>query len=139
MSLRDHLQAIYDRHGELTAELVVTEARAKTHPLHNRFTWDNREAAKQWRQAQASELIRSVRVVYKEATEDEEARSVRGYHAVRGPAGYAYRPADEVAADPFMRQLVLNDMERDWKALKRRYADFAEFTGMVRADLEEAA
>jgi hypothetical protein len=139
MSLRDELQRLHDQHGELTAELVVEAARPKGSPLHNRFEWDNREAAEQWRRSQAAELIRSVRVVYKEATEDEEARSVRAYHAVRGPNGHAYQPADKIAADPFQRQLVLNDMEREWKALRRRYANFAEFLDIVRDDVKEAA
>lgn len=139
MSLRDHLQAIYDQHGELTAELVVNQARAKTHPLHDRFEWDNRRAGEQWRQHQAADLIRSVKVVYREATENREAGTIRAYHAVRGPNGHAYQPADKVAADPFTRQLVLADMEREWKALHRRYADFAEFADMVRTDLKAAA
>lgn len=137
MSLRDHLQAIYDEHGELTAELVVEEAKAKTHPLHDRFEWNNSAAGAQWRQHQAAELIRSVKVVYREATEKEQAKSVRAFHAVRGPKGHAYQPAEKVAEDPFARQLVLNDMKRDWEALKRRYADFAEFVDMIRTDLEE--
>jgi hypothetical protein len=139
MSLRDELQRLHDENGELTAALVVEAARPKTSPLHSRFTWDNREAAEQWRQAQAAELIRSVRVIYRQATETEEARSVREYHAVRGPAGYAYQPADKVAADPFLKQLVLNDMQREWLALRRRYEHFSEFVQMVRADVEEAA
>jgi hypothetical protein len=139
MSLRDELQRIYDENGELTAELVVEAARPKTSPLHNRFTWDNREAAEQWRQHQAAELIRSVKVTYREATEDEEARTVRAYHAVRGPKGHAYEPAEKIKEDPFQRQLVLNDMRRDWQALKRRYEHFAEFLELVRADLEDAA
>lgn len=139
MSLRDHLQAVHDEHGELTPALVVNAARAKTHPLHDRFTWDNRAAGEQWRRHQAAELIRSVRLTYREATEDEKARSVRAFHAVRGPAGHAYQPAEAVAADPFTRQLVLADMEREWKALRRRYEAFSEFVQMVRADVEEAA
>lgn len=137
-TLRDALQDIYNRHGRLTAELVVKEATAETHPLHSRFTWDDEEAGEQWRHHQAAELIRSVKIAYREATDTEQARNVRAYHAVRGPAGYAYQPAETVAADPVMRALVLADMEREWKALHRRYQHFAEFLTMVRADLDEA-
>lgn len=139
MSLRDILQSIYDRHGQLTAALVVEEARAEDHPLHGRFEWNDAAAGEQWREHQAAELIRSVKVVYREATENEEARTVRAFHAVRGPSGHAYQPAEKVAEDPFTRQLVLNDMEREWKALMRRYERFAEFAEMVRADLKDAA
>lgn len=139
MSLRDILQGIYDQRGELTAEILVEVSRDETHPLHERFEWDNAAAGEQWRKQQAADLIRSVKVVYKEATETEEARTVRAFHAVRGPSGHAYQPAEKVAEDPFTRQLVLNDMEREWQALRRRYERFAEFTAMVRADLEAAA
>lgn len=139
MSLRDILQSIYDQHGELTPDLVIQEARADDHPLHARFDWDDESAGEHWRKHQASELIRSVKVVYREATENEEARTVRAFHAVRGPRGHAYQPAEKVRDDPFTRQLVLNDMRRDWEALKRRYERFAEFADMVRTDLEEAA
>lgn len=139
MSLRQILQGIYDQHGELTAELVVETARDENHPLHSRFEWDNAAAGDQWRKSQAAELIRSVKVVYKEATDKEEARTVRAFHAVRTPKGQAYQPADKIAEDPFTRQLVLNDMRRDWEALKRRYERFSEFTEMIRADVEDVA
>jgi len=38
-----------------------------------------------------------------------------------------------------LRQLVLMDMEREWKQLKARYGAFAEFAAMVADDLEEGA
>lgn len=139
MSLRDQLQRIHDEHGELTAALVVEAARPKTSPLHNRFEWDNRAAGEQWRQHQAAELIRSVKVVFREATETEEAGTVRAYHAVRGPNGHAYQPADKIAADPLTRRMVLADMEREWKALRRRYEHFSEFLDLVRDDIKDVA
>jgi hypothetical protein len=139
MSLRDHLQAVHDKHGRLTPTLVLAEASDPAHPLHNRFQWDDSAAAESWRKHQAQELIRSVRVRYVEATENEAARSVRAFHAVRREDGHVYEPAEKVVEDPFTRRLVLADMEREWKALRRRYEQFAEFAGMVRRDLEEAA
>lgn len=138
-NLRDQLQEIYDKHEQLTPELVVEEARKKTHPLHTRFEWNNTAAADSWRKHQAAELIRSVRIVYREATENEQAKSVRAYHAVRSEDGHKYEPAEKVADDPFLKRLVLADMEREWKALHRRYSDFAEFVDMVKTDLEAAA
>jgi hypothetical protein len=138
-SLREHLQAIHDRHGALTPALVLAEASDPAHPLHSRFQWDDSAAAQSWRKHQAQELIRSVKVVYKPATERDPARSVRAFHAVRREDGHVYEPAEKVAEDPFVRRLVLADMEREWKALKRRYEQFAEFADMVRQDLEEAA
>lgn len=139
MNLRDALQEIYDRRGELTPALVVEEARDETHPLHSRFEWDDAAASEKYRQAQAQELIRSVKVVYREATDKEAARSVRAFHAVRRENGHVYEPVEKVVEDPFTKRLVLADMEREWKALHRRYEQFAEFTQMVHRDLGEAA
>lgn len=139
MSLRDQLLAIRSKHGRLDPALVIEEARDETHPLHSRFEWDDSVAGEAWRRSQAHELIRSVRLVYREATEKESARSVRAFHAVRREDGHTYEPAEEVVEDPFTRRLVLADMEREWKALRRRYEAFAEFAEMVRKDIGEAA
>lgn len=139
VSLRDHLQSVYDRHGVLTPAIVLDEARDPAHPLHHRFTWDDDAAAESWRKHQAQELIRSVRIVYREATDTEPARSVRAFHAIRRENGHVYEPAEKVAEDPFAKKLLLADMEREWRALHRRYSDFAEFAEMVKRDIEEKA
>lgn len=138
-SLRDALQQIYDQHGILTPDLVVAEASAPGHPLYGRFTWDDTEAAKAWRREQAHQLIRSVRVVYREADGKTGEKSVRAFHAVRAERGYVYEPTEKVVADPFLTKLVLADMKREWQALKRRYEQFDEFLSMIRDDIDGVA
>ena len=137
--LRDSLQKIYDKHGELTPELVVKEASDPAHPLHSRFNWDDRVAAESWRREQAHQLIRSVRVVYREADGKAGDKSIRAFHAVRSERGYVYEPTEKVIADPFLTKLVLADMKREWQALKRRYEQFDEFLSMIREDIDGAA
>lgn len=139
MSLRDHLQSIYDKHGKLTPGIVVQEARAKNHPLHDRFEWDDKRAGDAWRRQQAHELIRSVRVVYREATETDPEASVRAWHAVRSDQEHVYEPAQVIAEDPLLTQMLLRDMEREWKQLHRRYGHMVEFIELVRGDLGDAA
>jgi hypothetical protein len=141
LSLRDQLNEISVKHGGLTPALVVDEARPETHPLHERFEWDDSVAGEAYRRDQARRLIRSVRVVYREADEQEGARTVRAYHAVRDETGNVYRPTDEVVASEFLTQLLLRDMEREWLQLKRRWSRFAEFAEMVKGDIgkDEAA
>jgi hypothetical protein len=134
VSLRDQLQAVYDQHGTLTPQLVVELARDPAHPLHGRFDWDDRSAGEAWRREQARQLIRSVRVVYREADDKEAAKSVRAFHAVRTEVGSVFEPVEKVVADEFLSQLILRDMQRDWLTLKRRYESFEEFWRMVRAD-----
>ena len=139
MSLRDQLQAVYDEHGRLTPANVVDTARPAEHPLHDRFEWDNEVAGEAYRLEQARRLIRSVRVVYREADEKESARTVRAFHAIRDEEGTAYRPVEEVQESPLLTKLLLQDMEREWKQLMRRYGQFEEFLKLVRDDLEQEA
>lgn len=138
-ALRGQLQDVYDANGDLTPSLVVDAARDPSHPLHQRFEWDDSVAGEAWRREQAHRLIQSVRVVYREATDKEGPRSVRAFHAVPTKNGHGYIPVDQVQRDPLMTRLVLDEMQREWTALKRRYEHFAEFAAMVRADIDVAA
>lgn len=143
MNLRDQMLSIRTEHGYLTPALVVDVARPENHPLHTRFEWDDTVAGEAWRRRQAHQLIRSVRVTYRPASDTNDEASVRAFHAVRhegnGDFNYAYEPAEDVAQDPFMRELVLRDMQRDWQQLKRRYGHFAEFVDLVLASLNDEA
>lgn len=135
MSLRDHLQKIYDQHGQLTPELVVETARPKSHPLHSRvFDRPPRQAAEAWYRHQAHKLIQTVKVTYEDS--NGEPQTIRRYHAVTADSGVAYRSAEDVADDPFTRKLVLREMERDWQRLRARYERFGEFLEMVEQDVK---
>ena len=137
--LRSHLQEIYDRRGQLTPAIVLEEVRPKTHPLHG-YVFDRspEDAAESWYRERADELIRLARVVY-QTNADTEPRRVRAFHCVRSEEGHVYEPAEKIAADPFLRTLVLRDMERDWRQLQARYGEFEEFVALVRTDIGEKA
>lgn len=49
MNLRDSLQAIYDKNGRLTPQLVVNAAKNPKSALHSRFEWDDTKAAARYR------------------------------------------------------------------------------------------
>ncbi len=118
----------------------MDEARDPSHPLHPRFEWDDSIAGEAYRRQQAQELIRSVRVQYKGTKgSDGETPTVRAFHAIRSETGYRYEPVERVTQDPFQAKLVLADMEREWRQLKRRYEQFEEFWNMVQNDLGQAA
>jgi hypothetical protein len=138
VSLRDHLQEIYDDRGRLTPEIVVEVARPKTHPLHAMvFDKPQKEAAEAWYRHRAHELITSVKITYR--TVDDQPRKARAFHAVRDSSGYRYEPADVVAADPELTELMRREMEREWKALFDRYRQFDDFVEMVKATVGEEA
>lgn len=133
MSLRDQLQAIHDKHGRLTPALVVETSKSKDHPLHGRY-WalPDAEAAYEYRKVLAAKDIRSVNVVYRDA-DGEEPRTVRAFHCVRDEEGRSsYEPVDKVVQSEFLTRLLLADMEREWKSLRKRYEQFDEFWQLVR-------
>lgn len=59
----EELQRIKRAHGLLHPATVVDESRPEEAPLHPAFEWRDPVAAEQWREHQASQLIRRVRVV----------------------------------------------------------------------------
>jgi hypothetical protein len=140
VNLRDELLTIREQHGKLTPQLVLETARLEDHPLHSRFEWADDLAAERWRLEQAHQLIRSVRIVIRKGAPNEDV-TVREFHAVRSETTneYVYETAETIAADPFMSQIVLRDMERRWRQLHERYGHFEEFIRMVAGDIEKAA
>lgn len=133
--LREQLLVIRERNGRLTPQVVVDAARPSDSPLHGKFEWDDSIAGESFRRSQAAELIRSVRVTYLPLGDGPSA-SIRAFHAVtRADTGHVYDPIEEITDDPIQRTILLREMERDWRALKRRYEALREFWETVSADL----
>jgi hypothetical protein len=137
--LREQLLAIHSQHGYLTPQLLVDEARPKEHALHSRFEWNDKLAGESWRRDQAHRLIQSVRVSY--LTAEDEPGYVRGFLALPAPESQqpTYEPVQSALSDPITRQIVLAQMEREWKALRARYGQLAEFAELVARSVQEAA
>ena len=83
------LTRIYADNGELSAPLVVDEARPDDAPLHPAFEWDDQVAAELHREHQARTLIRSVQII-----RDEEPEAPSFVH-VRSLGSYV--PSETVA------------------------------------------
>ncbi len=133
MNLRDHLQAIRDERGALTPALVVETASDPAHPLHSRFEWDDSVAAEKWRLEQASQLLRVVKL----PADSSRPGDLRAFVAVKGKDSHRadYMPTEEALLDEFARKLILRDMEREWRLLKRRYEHMREFADLILSDL----
>lgn len=137
MSLRDSLQAIYDQHRELTPGLVVDTARDPEHPLHDRFEWDDAIAGENHRREQARRLIRSVKIL--DNRDPKRPRHIREFVSVqRASAEPTYMPTVDAVSDDITRTLVLQAMERDIAALKRKYSHLKEFAAAITALAESA-
>jgi len=132
--LRSLLQEIYDEHGKLTPALVVQTARDPDHPLHSRFEWDDDVAAEKYRLSQGGELIRSIKLSYRD--DRGEYKDIRQYHSFRSTeGGRRYEPVEKVANDPMLDKILRNDMEREWRTFRKRWEGYVEFSTMIKRDL----
>jgi hypothetical protein len=116
---RQLLEDIYHDRGRLTPADVVDVAQSEDHPLHDRFTWDDGEAAEKWRLEEASHLIRTTRVV-REIVDHGKARVVV-VRAFPNIAGEDYIPMDVVLGRPDLEQALLEEMRADIRELERKY------------------
>lgn len=136
---KSELLKIWEKHQQLTPQLVVDEARDPGHPLHSHFDWDNKVAGEKWRRHQAHELIRTQKVQIGEDPETGKRTLARAFHSVPTEEGMVFDPLEKVAQDPHKQQLLLTAMKRRWKELYGQYKHLAEFFEMVREDLDDKA
>jgi hypothetical protein len=133
--LRSELTAIYRKHGELTPQSVVDEARPETAPLHSRFEWDDSIAGEKYRIVQAQQLIRAVKIEYTDSS--GEKKKVRGFFPIRdveeNPEKAGYSPTEDIVQNDICLKILLRQLERDIADLKRKYGHLAEFADIVRA------
>jgi hypothetical protein len=57
------LDRLYEEHGNITTDLVLSTARDPKHPLHQYFDWDDESAAEKYRQHQALQMIMASKMV----------------------------------------------------------------------------
>jgi hypothetical protein len=115
--------------GRITPDTVIVEAKKKSSPLHEFFTWDDSEAAKKQRLYEARELIRSVRV-----TTVVEERVFRSIAYVRDPGcnsdqqGYIATSVLRTNSD-MARDVLIEEFGRAAAAM-RRALDVADALSM---------
>ena len=111
------LEAIRTRHGSLTPQSVVKEARSEESPLHSCFTWNNDEAAEQYRLHEARRLIVSIRIVNGPASP-----VVPVYVSITTPEkSREYRPTTEVMSDEKIKERFMDELRRFIETLERKY------------------
>jgi hypothetical protein len=138
MSLREELEALYARNSRLTPADVVEAARPEGAPRHDRVEWDDEIAGEQYRISQARDLIRRVRIRIED--ENDEPISIPRFVSIPRPdATRSYMPVEEVRENVFATKLLMLQAERDWKALKRRYAHLATFMAQVADEAAQIA
>lgn len=117
--------------GDLTPKAVVEAARDPKNLLHPHFEWDDAIAADRYRQDQAREIIRCIRV-----EDDETEQPERAFLSVAGKGGTSYRTLQDVRSSIDLQKAVLSAAERDLDAFERRYRDMIDVCDLVRSARE---
>jgi hypothetical protein len=115
------LQSLYNEQGFLTAEMVRDAARSEDCPAHAFvFNLPEDEAAEQHYLERARKLIRSIRIVYRDVT-DQEPTKVRFFHSVPtdDTTGHHYISASDLARKPDQMLLARNEAERQLRGAER--------------------
>jgi len=137
-SKADRIKALADKHGGITPEIVLADARKKSSPLHKHFVWDDTQAAEKYRLVQAAELIRRIKVTYEYAP--EKIVSVRAYHAIapqhgeegEDDNGRAVYVTLATALESYHDQLM-EQCRRDMAAFRQKYAALQQVSHIVEA------
>jgi hypothetical protein len=136
--LRAYLDDIALRRGVLTPVVVVEEASSESHPLHDRFEWDDSIAGHEYRVIQAGYLIRSVKVVVgDERVNAYVSLPVRVEVKSISDPKREYVAVDHLSPDQY--QSHLQSMRLEIAILRKKYGAYKEFREEILSVLEGAA
>ena len=121
--------------GDLRPEMIPPVAKAKDHPLHPFFEWDNRKAADAHRVIQAARIIRSIEVVTVEAPKYPTRKWELSVS--KKANGRPYKPIEEIMENPEDRAAMLQRALGELVAARRKYAALQELSIVFRA-IDEA-
>ena len=86
VDIEERIRALYQKHGYISPDLVIEDAKDDKSPLHECFEWDvNKAALETWRDT-ARTLIRSVRVIRSIETVEFRAEGHNLPEFVRDPS-----------------------------------------------------
>lgn len=135
LSIVDELMMIKDMNNGLIDPVKVVEfARDPSTVLHNRFEWDDTEAAERYRIWQARSVIRMELQVIEGEKKPKVARtfvSLLDDRRAKGDRGY--RAMLDVLSDEELRKSLLDEARRDMLIFRRKYDVLKELAGVFAA------
>ncbi len=117
----EKIEAIKVKNGFITPDMLIKEAKKKTSPLHNCFTWDDKKAGKLRRLDEARYLLRMVTV---EIETDDEPIITRAFVSVTDEA--VYTTIGAALLDDDMRESLLSQAKGELRSFKFKYVQLKE-------------
>ena len=133
------LLRIEQKHGSIKPADVVMESRPNTATLHAFFTWNNSEAADQWREDEARQIIRSVRIITEPEMPHAEQPAIRCFVSVTASEneqrfeGQGYITTTRAFKSDAYREQVLSAAKAEILTWQRKYADLLTFANAPEA------
>lgn len=122
-----------------TAEQLLAAASSKRSPLHRFFTWDDTEAARQYRLDEARYLLRSVKVTIVSSAWGGPT-STRAFVTVEKPSdGRVYANVVSVLSDAEYRAQLLRKALADFQTWQDKYQVLEELAEIFAAGERELA
>lgn len=123
-----------ENEGILKADLVVEYASDPNSAMHSWFTWDDTEAAEQWRLHEARMLIR---INVTSVENEDESLPMRVYVSMEDDRynrqGGGYRSMEEVLTDVQLRDSLLAQATREFDRWQAKYEHLIELSEVFKA------
>lgn len=118
------MEKLEKEYGEVTAQLLLDNARSKKSKLHDLFEWNDTVAAEKFRLAQATQIITALAVVYEDTT--EEPKTVRAFANIGAKNKGSFITMATALSDEQSRAIVLKHALEELQAFRSKYADLTE-------------
>jgi hypothetical protein len=133
-AIEKELSRLHKKHGRLTPEILVTEAKNPKNPLHNRFEWKNAIAAEKFRLQQARDIIECSRFVFQLQQErnvvlELEMRSF----LPTGEKTAKYNTRNQVLSSTVQRKAFIEERMIALRGWAKSVADIQELQPIVKA------
>jgi hypothetical protein len=136
--IRKELGAIASGPRGLTPQTVLEVAKNPLSLLHEYFTWDDSEAARRYREAQAYELIRRVKVTIESAQHAQitvrafwPVKQVESDGTIDPKKNATYLPLAEALSSPEAVTQIIESAKGELRAFSHKYAQLEAVTEMA--------
>lgn len=130
------LSELVQEHGYVSQQMILDAAQDEKHPLHKYFEWDDTEAARKWRLAQALQMIMATRFVCF-LNKDRKAKKVESVVKESRKAVQVRRLLPSFTGDGFRERAdVLGDDEARKSLVERKLSVLRSWCSSV-IDIDE--
>lgn len=120
--------------GDVTPETVVAAASDEESPIHELFTWDDDQAARKHREAEARSLLGAIKITV--LGDHDEPIKTRAFVKVRkqdseGRGHNVYTTVTAAFKDPDLRDQIIAQALRELEYFTNKYKGYSALAGVI--------